>query len=116
MSRKRYMQARRDCKRLRKGQMKLESALACSDSHENSGLDLDQLHDLHGKAVNEMALLQLEAWEARLACNEAGISLPPPHRSEGQGYRELSDDERRQLRSRLEAASDANFETLIAEG
>lgn len=116
MSRKRYMEARRRCKRLRKGQLKLDSALACSDSQHGSGLDQEHLVSLRQKVLAEMSLQQLEAWEARLSCKERGISLPPAHRSEGQGYRSMPEDERRQLRAQLETASDANFEALIAEG
>ena len=113
MTRRRYMQARRLCKRLYKRQVELKRAMA-SDATPSE--QMEHMQTLSEMVASKMALLQLDAWEARLACNNKGIQLPPPHRSEEGGYRELSADQRHTLRQRLEAESDANHEILISQG
>ncbi len=118
MSRAEYMRRRRRCKKLSKGQLKIERALVALDRSgepEPEGTR-ENLMALRDKAATLMELFQLDAWESRKVCVTRGVSLPPPSKSEGKGFQSLTAEDRQRMRRDLEAMTDTNTEALVAQG
>lgn len=112
---------RRRCKKLHKGQARLARELdlaskAFSEDSPATAEHMAELLDLSKKAATLMQVFQIDAWEARVACEQRGIRVPAPHRSEGKGFRGADPEALASLRASLEAESDADAEALIGEG
>lgn len=121
MSRAEYMRCRRRCKKLHAGQVKLaktvDKVAKEADAGNAAAADyLVELLDLQQTSGDLMELFRLDTWAARRACVKAGTSLPPPHRSEGPGYRGADPAELERVRRDLEARCDTNAEALISQG
>ncbi|MDV6319582.1 hypothetical protein [Chromohalobacter sp. HP20-39] len=118
MSRKDYMQCRRRCKRLRKAHLKVERSLVSLDRSGETGMEdvRENLLVMRDRLVTLLELLQLDAWETRQECMASGTSLPPPSKSEGEGFQSLTTEGRQRLRLDLEAITDADTEAMVAQG
>mgnify|MGYP006400069395 CR=1 FL=1 len=115
------MTCRNRCKTLARKKTKLEGAIqvqlrmASIYGSQKEWEYLGTLTALKKKLGVLLELLQIDAWEARQACKAAGISLPPPKKSESKGFGGLTSDQLKELKQRLESQSDADSAVLARE-
>lgn len=122
MLRREYMTCRNRCKTLARKKTKLEGAIqvqsriASASGSKKEWEYLDDLMALKQKLGVLLELLQVDAWEARQACKSAGIGLPPPKKSESEGFGDLTSEQLKALKNKLESQSLADAEVLEKEG